>query len=378
MPPKIAQLTATLQTPPGKGGIAVIAVTGPGLHDALREVFRPRNSGNDIAFADNGLLHLGYLTDGEEILDEAVVALSPRGAEINIHGGPTTARRVLRRLTALGAEIFPQDDAPFEPAHPQWNNPAVGTELQAALPDAPSLLTAAVLTGQWSAGLSQLARGLLDEKIPPPDAADLLQSAVDAYATTQRLLHPPEVVLAGPPNAGKSTLINALVARPVSIVHEQAGTTRDWVRERAILLGRCVYLTDTAGLWDADHPVEAESVRRAWERIAQADLVLLLSENDPVELPDGVRAKAGLHVRTKCDKTPDAPNPRIPAVSAYTGEGMDELIDAVLKALGLTDVDPDTPTAFTPRQETLLQQSTDALRRNDETWRNGLREFLMG
>ncbi|MBN1941859.1 MAG: 50S ribosome-binding GTPase [Phycisphaerae bacterium] len=381
MNPESEPLTASLQTPPGKGGIAVIALRGQGLTPALRAVFRPRRGGKDFPAEQPGRLHLGNLIDGEDILDEAVVALHPRGAEINIHGGPTVARRVLRRLGNLGAAVATgRDEAPFPPAHPQWRNPAIGGELQAALPDAPSLWAAAALTNQWSAGLSKLAREFLDSPTAPPEATEPLQSAADAFAATRKLLHPPEVVLAGAPNAGKSTLTNALVGRPVSIVHEQAGTTRDWVRQRAILAGRCVYLTDTAGLWETDHPIEAESVRRAWQRIASADLVLLLSEADPIDLPAGVRPKIItknlLHVRTKCDEPDDGPGPEGLAVSAHTGRGMPELIAAVLDALGLANIDPAAPSAFTARQETLLRAAADSLRRNTPAWRDALRKLL--
>ncbi|MBN1553183.1 MAG: 50S ribosome-binding GTPase [Phycisphaerae bacterium] len=370
------QLTASLQTPPGKGGIAVVSLAGEGWGDVLEDVFRSRNG---QAFSDTSFdqLHLGNLMDGEEILDEAVVALSPRGAEINIHGGPMTARRVLRRLAELGATVKPgRDDAPFEPSHPRWRNPAVGRELQIALPDAPSLLAASVLTNQWSAGLSKLAREILDAPALAPDAADRLLAAADAFRTTRRLLQPPEVVLAGPPNAGKSTLTNALVGRCVSIVHSRAGTTRDWVRHKAILAGRCVYLTDTAGLWETDHPVEAESVRRAWEQIEKADLVLLLTEGDPIELPQTIHTQKILHVQTKRDRPTAHPGAGRLKISAQTGEGIPELTQAVLEALGLTDINPATPSAFTPRQESLLRTAAKQRQQNSITWKNTLRELL--
>lgn len=368
--------TAALQTPPGKGGIAVISLVGPDVASALRDLFQPRNPKNELS-EDDGRLHLGSLIDGEEILDEAVVALTPRGAEINIHGGPVTARRVLRKLTALGFRAAAAEEAPFAPAHPRWNNPAVGRELQSALPHAPCLLSASVLTNQWSGGISQLAREFLTAPSVPPDATDRLLAAADALRTTRRLREPPEVVLAGPPNSGKSTLMNALVGRPVSIVHDQAGTTRDWVRQRAILTGRCVYLTDTAGLWETDHLVDAESVRRAWNKIASADLVLLLSAGDPVELPRHVQAKQILHVRTKRDEGTNTNDPRVLSISAHAERGMDELTAAILDALGLANIDASTATAFTPRQELLLRTAAGAIAQNDrEALRMALQTLL--
>jgi tRNA modification GTPase len=238
--------------------------------------------------------------------------------------------------------------------------------------------------------------------------AQRLRQAAGRLTIMQKLLHPPEVVLAGPPNAGKSTLANALVARPVSIVHAMAGTTRDWIREQAVIDGRAVWLTDTAGLWDVDHAVDAEAVRRAWDRIDSADLVLLCNPADaPPEnsasntmhalpLPRDIHAPT-LAVTTKADllsngarrSTRSAATTREAAgatprpdqnrndndpsihnselithnlsVSAETGEGLPALRTAILEKLGLADIDPAAPAAFTQRQADLLNHAADAL-----------------
>ena len=101
--------------------------------------------------------------------------------------------------------------------------------------------------------------------VPPPPAElpAMLRRAAGRLALIRRLLEPAEVVLAGPPNVGKSTLANALIGRQVSLVHDQAGTTRDWVRHLAVLCGVPVHVTDTAGLWDAPAGVDAQAVGRA-------------------------------------------------------------------------------------------------------------------
>lgn len=359
------QLTASLQTPPGKGGIAVIVLAGSGRAATLQTIFRPHGEGSDAPSTEAGRMQLGYLMDGDEVIDEAIVAHSVRGVEINIHGGPAATRRTLRCLSALGARILEAPAPAFDPNHPQWANPAIGHELQAHLPSAASDLVVATLTNQWSAGLSQLARETLDAPTPLDHSADQLTEAAEAFSIVQRLLHPPEVVLAGPPNAGKSTLANVLVGRAVSIVHHHAGTTRDWIRERAILAGRCVYLTDTAGLWEADHPIDVESVRRAWERIESADLVLLLSPENPIELPPGVHAKAHLHVRTKADEADRICKTNSLAVSAHTRRGLSELTTAILEALGLAKLDPTRAMAFTQHQAELLHAASQALREGD-------------
>jgi tRNA modification GTPase len=247
-----------------------------------------------------------------------------------------------------------------------------------ALPAAASRLVASALASQWSGGVSRLGREAMESCDENTPAA--LAEAAAGLARMRMLLEPVEVVLAGPPNVGKSTLTNALVSRPVSLVHDQPGTTRDWVRELAILDGVPIQLTDTAGLWKSDHPIDAESVRRAWQRIESAELVLLLREETPIELPADVRAKATLRVATKADLPHPVPPDRAEiSISARTGEGLDRLRRAILQTLGLEAFDPSEPMAFTERQALLLQRAAGALERhNPQAARERLRQLLEG
>jgi len=357
-----SKTTAALHTPPGRGGIAVISLTGPRAGQILEGAFRPsgahRGAGADA-------LQLGYLVAGggqaAEAIDQAVVCRTPEGVEINIHGGPHVARRTLEVLAGLGAEPRADDDAPpaLPTRHARWNNPAVGAELLAAMPRCHSELAAAALGSQWSAGLSELASQ------PAPEAAKLRRAAGD-LAVMHRLLEPPEVVLAGPPNAGKSALANALIGREVSIVHDRAGTTRDWVRELAIIRGVPIRVTDTAGLWEAPEGIDAQAVRRARRRAEAADLVLLLGEGQCPSAPEWLHPGRLLRVVSKCDlrafsRGDSSDRGAGLTVSALTGEGLDDLKDAIVEAMGLAGLDPAAPMAFTRRQADLLTRAADAL-----------------
>ncbi len=356
--------TAELQTPPGAGGIAVIALAGPRAEDILDGVFRPLRA---HARAGEATLQLGRLHDGQRTIDEAIVHRGRRAVEINIHGGPAAARATLKLLAARGAAVVPAEPGrAFEPAHPRQGNPAVGREMLQALPAARSLLVATALSRQWAAGLSALARdtcsALTGEAPLGTRPADRLRRAAAGLARMARLLDPPEVVIAGPPNAGKSTLANALVGRAVSIVHDRPGTTRDWVREPAILRGVPLWLTDTAGLWEPPCPVDAEAVRRARHCAEGADLVLLAEPEAPAPLPGWLHARRLLRVQTKFDVHPPRGRADV-RVSAVTGAGLDALREAVLAALRLADVDPGEPMAFTRRQADLLTAAADAMER---------------
>jgi len=363
--------TVSLHTPPGRGGIAVLLLHGPRADAILAEAFRPLPAHADAP--PNGL-RLGRLVDERGEMDEAIVARCAGGIEINVHGGSAAAAAAMHRLRYLGAEAV---DAPpaspecFGPAHPVLDNPAIGREMLAALAEARTPLTVAALTQQWSAGLSRLAR---EATAGGEGTGRRLRDAAGRLPQMQRLLRPAEVVLAGPPNVGKSTLANALVGRAVSLVHDAAGTTRDWVRELAVLRGVGVYLTDTAGLWDTADTVDAEAVRRARHRIAGADVVLLLSAGSSTPIPCWLlsappvarldartpRSPLVLGIAAQCDLHPPA-GAYDAAVSARTGEGLDELAGRVLGALGLADLDLAAPAAFTERQAGLLLRAADAL-----------------
>jgi len=367
-----AATIAALRTPPGRGGIAVITLRGPRTDEILTTTFKPIGAESDVA---PGTLQLGHLADNRtgETLDKVIVCRTDRGAEINIHGGPHVARRTMELLASLGAEpragVSAGADA-LPLAHDRWNNPAVGAELLAALPKARSTLAIAALSSQWSAGISQLAADA-DGQNTLPQPHDLL-AAADGLKDINKLLDPVEIVLAGPPNAGKSTLANALVGREVSIVHETAGTTRDWVREPAVINGVPVWLTDTAGIWEAPEGIDSEAVRRARGRAHDADIVLLLEADSPsADIPDWLAPDAAhrnqklIPIITKCDLTGPQPGKGdIPAairISAVTGEGLDTLKAAIVEAIGLTNFDPTAPRAFTTRQAGLLKQAADAI-----------------
>ncbi len=372
------RIIATLRTPPGRGGIAVIAVSGDGAEDLLAETFRPLRSGRP----GKGKLQFGHVVSGNRLLDEALVCRTDDSVELQVHGGPQVLRSMLELLAAKGAEIVPPEEAGIADlpiVHPRWENPAIGREMLDLLPQARGRLAAEALAAQWSGGISALAR-------ETPAAPDALLRAADGLTAMRRLLNAAEVVLAGPPNAGKSALANAIVGRPVSIVHQTPGTTRDWVRAEAIIDGVPIWLTDTAGIWrpggaacgERSRTEDAEAVRRARERLSRADLILLVRPGRADPPPAWCPRDRTLLVSSKSDAEAPCPEAEV-AVSAKTGDGLDALRQAMVTKLGLSDFDPAKPRAFTQRQARLLGRAAEAAGRTNTGELNAsLEELLTG
>ncbi|MDY6914046.1 MAG: GTPase [Planctomycetota bacterium] len=365
---KPAQATAALQSPPGRGGIAVIVLAGDRAGSIIDKIFRPLRSHH----GGDGTLQLGHIISGGQTIDEAIVCRRGRAIELNIHGGPQVARATMQLLADCGADVRPAPRAAVDSlatAHPDWNNPAVGREMLECLCLASSSLAVVAVAAQWSAGLSRLIAG-------PDPTAEALRSAADGLRRIHRILHPAEIVLAGPPNVGKSALTNAMVGRQVSIVSDIPGTTRDWVRERALLDGLPIQLTDTAGLWDKARDIDAEAVQRARRRVDRADLVLLLEAGENFNIPSWLHAKKLIRVAAKCDTVAPSGSPDV-SVSSTTGEGLAKLKRLVLDAIGLGGFDPAEPMALTQRQADLLNEAADALGRKDNRRARALLDKLL-
>ncbi|MDA9525750.1 tRNA modification GTPase MnmE [Bradyrhizobium sp. CCBAU 11434] len=225
--------------------------------------------------------------------------------------------------------------------------------------------------------------------------AELLAPAVDAIKTlhdeitkvlaaqghSERLRDGLVVAIAGEPNVGKSTLMNQLARREVAIVSPHAGTTRDVIEVQLDLDGYPVTMIDTAGIRETDDPVEQEGVRRARARADDADLVLWLVEGERAADPDAVRLlrKSGegdrpegpvWMVRNKIDLGAAGPRGEF-AISASRGDGIAELVDALVKFASDFFGTTEGALVTRARQRDLLSQALNSLRRSLELVEEG-------
>jgi tRNA U34 5-carboxymethylaminomethyl modifying GTPase MnmE/TrmE len=309
-------------TAAGEGGIAVLAVRA-GEAGALDSLFARRAS----KLADGAIAH-GWLTEDGRRLDEVLVWRAGDGWEVGLHGGDTACAAAMRALRRAGARDEAAADGTVE------------TAAAALLPHA-STLAAAMF-------LASAADGALTRELESGDPQRLRALATRA-AAGRALAHPRTVVLAGVPNAGKSTLFNALALRDRSLVHPQAGTTRDPVETLADLGGYPVRVVDTAGLAGATAGVDAAAEAEARRRIAAADLVVWLE--DPAA-PAARGRRGDFRVSGKCDLGTRLPG--LLAVSGLTGEGVDLLARALVERLGLPFPADARPAPFADAHDLLV------------------------
>jgi tRNA modification GTPase len=372
----------------GRAGVAVIRLSGPRAGEAVRVLAGAAPPPRRAA--------LRTLRDSAgEPIDQALVLWLPGPgsftgedmAELHCHG----SRAVLARLTAVLAAtegLRPAEAGEFT------RRALVNGRMDLTEAEALADLIAAETEAQRRQALG-LARGALRERVGVwrdvlLRAMALVESSLDfadegdvederGIATARRLAGELAagiagvlggarrgerlregftVVIAGPPNAGKSTLLNALARRDVAIVSDRPGTTRDVIEVHLDLDGLPVTVVDTAGLRDSDDAVEAEGIRRARRRAEDADLVLWLSETG--EVPPSA-LDAAWPVQTKIDSTAHRSAAAL-ALSARSGEGvaalLGRLVDAARAALGHGDA-----LVARERQRLALERAASALGR---------------
>ncbi len=300
---------AAIATPPGHGGVGIIRISGPDSHAILGRLFLPASP--RFAGFRPWTLHRGRACDatGAPLDDVLAVAMpGPRTftgedvAEIHCHGGPAVLAAVLEAACACGAQLAGRGEftrRAFLNGRMDLTQAEAVAEMIAAPAQGGLRLAQARLQGLLGARVAELRARLLDLRAQVCVAVDFPEDEVDCLAPdafvaecdgvaagVRGLLSAHQrgrcwqegalVVLAGHVNAGKSSLMNALLGRRRAIVTDMPGTTRDFIEEPVQLAGLPVRLVDTAGLRDTGDIVEQEGMRISRDLVAQADLVLLV------------------------------------------------------------------------------------------------------
>jgi tRNA modification GTPase len=336
-------------TPPGQSALATLGLHGPRAWEAVRKVFRLRSGGALPAAPVAGRFWLGRL--GVEVADEVVVAVrrvEPVPVmEVHGHGGREVVRFLLDQFREQGLQICGWEDFLRK-----TSDDALRTEAEIALTQAATVRTAGILLDQQQGALGKALDAILATlDRGDSSAAEEGLAQLARYATVgQRLTRPWRVAVAGAPNVGKSSLVNAMAGFQRSVVAATPGTTRDVVTTRIALDGWLIELADTAGLRTQTESLEEQGIRRAKAAAASADLVLwVLDVSAPAVWPEEDIERI-LYVINKIDLPPAwEGGENTVRVSARTGAGLAELCTALVAQLVPHTPPPGAAVPFTPR-----------------------------
>lgn len=399
---------AAISTPQAPGGIGIVRISGPKAREIAGRVFTSRH-GKTLDEIKGYTALYGRVHDGETDIDEAIALnfTSPASftgedvVELSCHGGLYIMRRVLKAVFAAGAVPA----GPGEFTRRAFLNGKIG------LTEAESVMQIISAQGEQAAKAALAGHdGALEKKIikirdllietaahlsawadypeddiPQVNPETLETTLLTAKTEIERLLSQFDAgrairegvstVIAGRPNVGKSTLMNLLSGCERSIVTEYAGTTRDIVEDTVILGDVPLRLSDTAGIHTTEDPVEKIGVDRARGKVREAQLVLAVFDSsrqlngEDRELISAVQGSPAIAVVNKSDLPTEIDMQyihkyfqHIVYISALSGDGLQELKDAVAEVLRTAELNPADGILFTERQRDAARQAGDCVR----------------
>lgn len=365
-----------LATPPGVGAIAVIRLSGKDAISITNEVFKGKNLEKQASHT----IHFGTIRDGETIIDEVLVSLfiAPSSftkenvVEISTHGSPYIIRKVIQLLLSKGARLAkPGEFTKRAFMNGQFDLAQAEAVADLIHSDSEASHQAALnqMRGGFSAEIKRLREELIhfasmieleldfvEEDVEFASRDDLknlvnkllkvINPLITSFDLGNVIKNGVPTVIAGKPNAGKSTLLNALLNEEKAIVSEIAGTTRDFIEDELNVEGVIFRFIDTAGLRETTDTIEAIGVKRTQEKMKQASLILYLfdlTQTDLVEINRDINKLENLGVPflkigNKMDKADpnfvsklQAQHPDILLISASNKENLDDLKEKLLE-----------------------------------------------
>lgn len=362
-----------IATPPGRGGVGIVRLSG------VAACFIASQLSHDQAYTPRIAHYRSFYDENNELIDQGIVLFfkAPHSftgediVEMQVHGSPIVLDKLVQLCIQKGARIANPGEF-SERAFLNDKMDLTQAEAVADLIHAHSLTAARMavrsLQGEFSKKINQFNQQIVQLRLLTEAAIDFPEEEIDflndgnivtrlrqliAILNTIRaeahqgaiIREGLSLVIAGRPNAGKSTLINALAGRDVAIVTDVAGTTRDVMREYILLDDIPLHLIDTAGLHDSDDVVEKEGIKRAWAELRRADCVLLVIDThhpeDPTLLDKAVQAELPLNVPiirifNKIDALGECPKCEGNSIylSAKQGDGLSLLKNKIKETVG--------------------------------------------
>jgi len=364
---------AAVMTGKGTGAIATVQLFGDTAEAVIKKVFKP--AGTKPLKFKTGEIHLGTITD-DEVIDQVTIGCEgPDTFAINCHGNPLIVEMIMQLLQGQAATLLTAEQLLTKTLLAQEHNNTVAIEAKLAQAKARTLKGTKIIANQIGAGLTKKNSDWL-ENIDDISLDTIKAESIEILQKSQAakiIIYGCTAVLTGPPNSGKSTLLNCLAGRQKAIVTHIKGTTRDWVSARCRIGSLSVKLIDTAGLDEKllglQDNIDESAQQKTIEILERADIVLLVLDaaRSIEEFDDHVTKKfEGKKVITVLNKS-DLPvkfdTSRLPAtlsntvqISAKESTGIENLSEKIIKTVGATDFELREPVCFTARQENLLKQ----------------------
>ncbi|MBC8218639.1 MAG: 50S ribosome-binding GTPase [Planctomycetes bacterium] len=368
---------AALMTGKGTGAISTIEIFGDCAQDVLRKIFEPAGT-RPVQFKPGDIL-LGTIRDDVEVIDQVTLGCEgPDTFAIHCHGNPLIVEVIMQLLGKHGASLVTAEQLLAKTLAAQELFNTIAIEAKLAQTKAKTIEGTKIIANQIGAGLSEKAQTWLDG-IEEVSLDQIKAEAVRILRQSQAarlIMYGLTAVLTGPPNSGKSTLLNFLAGRQKAIVTDIKGTTRDWVEATCQIAPLSVTLIDTAGLdeqpSEPQRTVEQAAREKTTEILDRVDLVLLvLDGSGPAEELDGelierICDKQVITVLNKSDLPGRFDAGRLPKflsepvrISAKEGTGIKHLTETIRQTSGTIDFNLQQPVCFTDRQENLLTQLTN-------------------
>ncbi len=418
----IEDTICALATPPGMGAIGVIRLSGPKSIEIAESIYSSPNKNKSLLDAKGQTLHFGAVRDGDDLVDEVLISLfrAPHSytgedvIEINIHGSTFIQRKMMELLVRKGARPARAGEFTLR----AFGNGKMDLSQAEAVGDLIASESAAahqVAMHQMKGGVrrevSKLRQELIDfasmieleldfgeEDVEFADR-DRLHELLNAVQTTvtrligsfslgNAIIEGIPVAIVGAPNAGKSTLLNALLQEERAIVSAIAGTTRDTVEDEIHLGGLTFRFIDTAGLREATDEIERIGIERSYAKIEQAKVVLYLFDVQDINIDEeqerikAIQEKAGnkpvIVIANKIDKVSDSTSydalPIDVHLSAKERSGLEKLEELLLSTVELKGLNNhDTVITNTRHYEALIRTQEDV-----DRIRNGINTGLSG
>ncbi len=361
----------------GTGAISTVQVFGGSAEAVVKKIFKP--AGTKPAKFKTGEILLGTIADGNETIDQVTIGCEgPKTFAINCHGNPLIVADIMQLLQRCEAKLLTAKQLLTKILSAQKSVSTIAVESKLAHLKAKTIEGTKIIINQVEAGLSKKAA----EWLANINAISLNQISAEAERilensrTAKLIIAGCTAALIGPPNSGKSTLLNHLAGRQKAIVTDIKGTTRDWVEAVCRIESLSLRLIDTAGLDEellgSEDTVEKASQKKSVEILEQADLVLLILDNSQTNkqlnerIIDGIANKRIITVLNKCDLPAKFDTSVLTGIlsntvqiSAKDGSGIENLIEKIRWVCGVTEFDLNAAVCFTDRQENLLKQLTN-------------------